>query len=111
MRPADLFYALYARRLRRQTAAGPLPKHIGLIMDGNRRWARQMGMANPSIGHRYGAEHVENVLSWCEAAGIKHVTVFVCSTENLQRRGNGRDGKHVLTEGLGPGDQSNRGWR
>ncbi|MEV4241940.1 undecaprenyl diphosphate synthase family protein [Streptosporangium canum] len=33
------------------------------------------------------AEHVENVLSWCEAAGIKHVTVFVCSTENLQLRG------------------------
>ncbi|GAA1343866.1 isoprenyl transferase [Streptomyces sanglieri] len=87
MRTADLFYALYARRLRRQTAAGPLPEHIGLIMDGNRRWARQMGMANPSIGHQYGAEHVENVLSWCEAAGIKHVTVFVCSTENLQRRG------------------------
>ncbi|WP_413804460.1 polyprenyl diphosphate synthase [Streptomyces sp. OE57] len=87
MRTTDLFYALYARRLRRQTAAGPLPEHIGLIMDGNRRWARQMGMANPSIGHRYGAEHVENVLSWCEAAGIKHVTVFVCSTENLQRRG------------------------
>ncbi|WP_262703769.1 MULTISPECIES: polyprenyl diphosphate synthase [Streptomyces] len=87
MRIAELFYALYARRLRRQTAAGPLPGHIALIMDGNRRWARQMGMANPSIGHRYGAEHVENVLSWCEAAGIKHVTVFVCSTENLQRRG------------------------
>ncbi|WP_329595586.1 polyprenyl diphosphate synthase (plasmid) [Streptomyces sp. NBC_01362] len=87
MRTADLFYALYTRRLRRQTAAGPLPEHIGLIMDGNRRWARQMGMANPSIGHQYGAEHVENVLSWCEAAGIKHVTVFVCSTENLQRRG------------------------
>ncbi len=80
------FYALYARRLRRQVMAGPLPEHVGLIMDGNRRWARQMGMANPSLGHRYGAEHVEDVLSWCEALGIKHITVFVCSTENLQRR-------------------------
>ncbi len=87
MRIADPLYALYARRLRRQAAAGRLPRHIGLVMDGNRRWARQMGMGNPSLGHKYGAEHVEDVLSWCEALAITHVTVFVCSTENLQRRG------------------------
>jgi short-chain Z-isoprenyl diphosphate synthase len=55
-------------------------------MDGNRRWARQMGMANPSLGHKYGADHVEDVLNWCERAGIKHVTAFVCSTENLSSR-------------------------
>ncbi|MGW1891338.1 polyprenyl diphosphate synthase [Streptomyces sp. NPDC002004] len=81
-------YALYARRLRAQIkeSGGPLPAHIGLIMDGNRRWARQMGMANPSLGHKYGAEHVEDVLSWSESLGIRHVTVFVCSTENLRRR-------------------------
>lgn len=78
---------LYARRLRRQVLVGPLPGHVGLIMDGNRRWARQMGMANPSLGHKYGAEHAENVLTWCEAVGINHVSVFLCSTENLQRRG------------------------
>ncbi|KJS63081.1 polyprenyl diphosphate synthase [Streptomyces rubellomurinus] len=83
----DPLRTLYTRRLRRQVAAGPLPRHVGLIMDGNRRWARQMGLANPSLGHRVGAEHVEEVLSWCEALGIRHVTVFVCSTENLQRRG------------------------
>lgn len=80
-------YALYARRLRRQVMASPLPGHIGLIMDGNRRWARQMGMANPNLGHRYGVEHIEHVLSWCEAVGVKHVTIYLCSTENLQRRG------------------------
>jgi short-chain Z-isoprenyl diphosphate synthase len=83
----DPLYGLYARRLRRQIKAGPLPEHVGLIMDGNRRWARQMGMADLSLGHKYGAEHVEDVLSWCETVGIKHITVFVCSTENLQRRG------------------------
>jgi short-chain Z-isoprenyl diphosphate synthase len=43
-------------------------------------------MVSPSLGHRYGAEHVDHVLSWCRATGIEHVTVFVCSTENLQRR-------------------------
>lgn len=87
MRITQPLYRLYARRLRRQVLAGPLPGHVGLIMDGNRRWARQMGMANPSVGHRYGAEHVEDLLSWCETMGIKHVSVFLCSMENLDRRG------------------------
>jgi short-chain Z-isoprenyl diphosphate synthase len=79
-------YAWYARRLRRRVMASRLPGHVGMIMDGNRRWARQMGMPDPSLGHRYGAEHAEDVLSWCERVGIRHVTVFVCSTENLNRR-------------------------
>ena len=79
-------YALYARRLRRQVMRGPLPRHVGLIMDGNRRWARQAGLSNPSLGHQHGAEHAERVLTWCEAIGIDHVTVFLCSTENLARR-------------------------
>lgn len=83
----ELAYGLYARKLRAELVGAQLPEHIGLIMDGNRRWARRMGIANPSIGHRYGAEHVEDVLRWCERVGIKHVSVYVCSTENLRRRG------------------------
>ncbi len=79
-------YAFYTRRLRRQVLAGQLPGHVGLIMDGNRRWARQAGMANPSLGHRAGAEHAEQVLSWCETVGIKNITVFLCSTETLRQR-------------------------
>lgn len=81
-----LVYGLYARRLRRQVLGGNLPRHVGIIMDGNRRWARQMGMANPNLGHKYGADHVDEVLGWCESLGIQHVTVFVCSTENLLNR-------------------------
>lgn len=54
----DLAYGLYGRRLRSQLSGARVPEHVGLIMDGNRRWARQMGMANPSLGHKYGAEHV-----------------------------------------------------
>jgi short-chain Z-isoprenyl diphosphate synthase len=83
----DLAYRLYARKLRRELSGVTLPRHVGLIMDGNRRWARQLGLASPSLGHKYGAEHIEDVLNWCERAGIRHVTVFVCSAENLQRRG------------------------
>ncbi|HTI23305.1 MAG TPA: polyprenyl diphosphate synthase [Kutzneria sp.] len=80
-------YALYTHRLRKRVTQGPVPRHVGLIMDGNRRWARQRGMSSPSVGHRYGAEHVDDVLEWCRATGIEHVTVFVCSAENLQRPG------------------------
>jgi short-chain Z-isoprenyl diphosphate synthase len=77
---------LYQRRLRRRLAAGPLPQHVGLIIDGNRRWAKQAGLASPSDGHRHGAEHIWDALTWCQAAGIRHVTVFICSAENLARR-------------------------
>src|SRR5712692_3333822 len=85
----DVVHGLYARHLRSQLTGGALPEHVGLIMDGNRRWARQMGLANPSLGHKYGAEHVEDLLRWCEAAGIKCLTVFASSTENLLRRDDG----------------------
>ncbi|MER6362778.1 polyprenyl diphosphate synthase [Kitasatospora sp. NPDC001527] len=87
MRVSDPLYAFYARRLRRRLHGRELPGHIGLIMDGNRRWARRRGIGNPSLGHKAGAEHVEHVLAWCEDLRIRHVTVFVCSAENLQRRG------------------------
>jgi short-chain Z-isoprenyl diphosphate synthase len=81
-----LVYRLYEIRLRNKLATGPLPRHVGLIIDGNRRWAKQAGLASPSDGHRLGAEHIWDALSWCHAAGIQHVTVFLCSAENLARR-------------------------
>jgi short-chain Z-isoprenyl diphosphate synthase len=77
---------IYRWRLRGRLSRGPLPRHVGLIMDGNRRWAKQAGLASPSDGHRHGAEHILDVLSWCQAAGIRHVTLFLCSAENLARR-------------------------
>ncbi len=82
----ELAYRLYSRRLRRRLQDAPLPRHIGLIIDGNRRWARQAGLASPSEGHRHGAEHLWDALSWCQTMGIRHVTVFLCSAENLARR-------------------------
>ena len=82
----QIAYRLYARRLRRELAGRPLPRHVGLIMDGNRRWALGRGMANTSLGHKYGADHAEEVLDWCQTTGIRHVTVFMCSTENLASR-------------------------
>lgn len=79
-------YALYARRLRARLAGATLPRHVAMVMDGNRRWARQMGFDDPRIGHRYGAEHLDEVLGWCLEAGIRHVTVFVASVDNMTKR-------------------------
>jgi short-chain Z-isoprenyl diphosphate synthase len=82
-------HRIYAGRLRARLATAVMPRHVALVMDGNRRWARQMGYANPSVGHRYGAEHVDEVLGWCAAAGITHVTIFVASADNLRKRAAG----------------------
>ncbi len=79
-------YRLYARRLRRDLAGRPLPRHVALVIDGNRRWARQRGFDDASAGHRYGAEHVDDLLDWCADLGIGHVTVFVASSDNLRKR-------------------------
>jgi short-chain Z-isoprenyl diphosphate synthase len=79
-------YRLYAARLRWRLRNARLPRHIGLIIDGNRRWAKQEGLASPSDGHRHGAGHIWDALAWCQTAGIRHVSVFICSAENLARR-------------------------
>jgi len=87
MRPLlDVGRRLYARRLRAQLTAAELPRHLAMVMDGNRRWARQMGFDDPKVGHRHGAEHLDEVLSWCAEIGIRHVTVFVASVDNVRKR-------------------------
>jgi len=82
----QLLYRLYRHRLRRQIAGGRLPRHAGIVMDGNRRWARAAGLDSASLGHRRGAEHLDDVLGWCDQVDIDYVTVFVCSVENPARR-------------------------
>ncbi|MDG4766460.1 polyprenyl diphosphate synthase [Solwaraspora sp. WMMD406] len=82
----DAGHRLYARRLRAQLAAAELPRHLAMVMDGNRRWARQMGFDDPKVGHRHGAEHLDEVLGWCAEIGIRHVTVFVASVDNVRKR-------------------------
>ncbi|WP_405090117.1 polyprenyl diphosphate synthase [Micromonospora sp. NBC_01392] len=82
----NALYRLYARRIWSQLADAPLPHHVAMVMDGNRRWARQMGLENPSMGHHHGAEHIDEVLGWCAEAGISHVTIFMASSDNLRKR-------------------------
>ena len=81
----DLVYSVYERRLRRRvTVLGP-PRHVGVILDGNRRWAREVGLADPSDGHRVGARKIVDLLDWSEEAGVEVVTLFLLSTDNLGR--------------------------
>ncbi|MGW3858031.1 polyprenyl diphosphate synthase [Micromonospora arida] len=79
-------YRLYAHRLRTQLRGKSLPRHVAMVMDGNRRWARQAGFDDPGVGHRYGAEHIHEVLAWCADMDIHHVTLFVASVDNMRKR-------------------------
>jgi len=61
-----------------------LPKHIGIIMDGNGRWAKKRGMPR-TFGHRFGAETLEKISVYCGELGIKAITAYAFSTENWKR--------------------------
>jgi undecaprenyl diphosphate synthase len=61
-----------------------LPKHIAIIMDGNRTWARNKGM-DPKLGHKEGAKVLENIVRYANKIGIQHLTVYAFSTENWNR--------------------------
>ncbi|MBI4257713.1 MAG: di-trans,poly-cis-decaprenylcistransferase [Thaumarchaeota archaeon] len=77
-------YKAYSRFLRDQIYDGDLPQHVGIVLDGNRRWASSR-LFGPNEGHKVGADTAEQVLDWCLDLGIKTLTMYVLSTENLQR--------------------------
>ena len=80
-------YRVYEMRLRQGLAASKpeLPRHIAVLCDGNRRWARSAGYDDVSYGYRMGAAKIAEMLRWCQDAGIEMATVYLLSTENLQR--------------------------
>ena len=82
----DLAYGVYERRLAAELKNDPAarPRHVGVILDGNRRWARSVG-ADPSTGHRRGASKILDLLGWCDDAGVEVVTLWLLSTDNLSR--------------------------
>ena len=78
-------YALYERRLLNQVAHRPCPRHVGLVLDGNRRHAQLTGVADPHAIYALGAHKLDHVLDWCAELAIPAVTLWVCSTDNLGR--------------------------
>jgi short-chain Z-isoprenyl diphosphate synthase len=80
----DLAYGVYERRLSAALDPEAIPRHVGVIVDGNRRWARSFG-ADSSTGHAAGADNVVRLLQWCEESGVGLVTLWLLSTDNLNR--------------------------
>nr|WP_188550153.1 isoprenyl transferase [Sediminivirga luteola] len=96
---AGWLYRLYDRRILKTLdegarGAAELPRHVGVITDGNRRWAKTLG-ATTRHGHQVGAEKLVEFLGWCDELGIDVVTLYLLSTENLSR---GREELQALEE-------------
>ena len=84
MRLPQLLYGLYERRLAASLPRDSIPRHVGVILDGNRRWAASFG-ESASTGHRRGADKITELLAWSEEVGVEVVTLWMLSTDNLGR--------------------------
>lgn len=80
----DLLYGFYERRIASALDTTQIPRHVGIILDGNRRWAKASG-APKSRGWRAGADKVVEFLGWCEELDVEVVTLWLLSTDNLNR--------------------------
>lgn len=81
----DIVYRVYERGLDRAIRRGPIPQHVGVILDGNRRFARKAGLSAVTDGHRRGADKVEELVGWCDDLKIPAVTLWALSTDNFRR--------------------------
>jgi short-chain Z-isoprenyl diphosphate synthase len=81
----DVVYRMYERRVEADLPADVIPRHVGVILDGNRRWARSMGLADVNSGHQRGAQKISELLQWSAEAGVEVVTLWLLSTDNLNR--------------------------
>ncbi len=80
----DLVYGDYERLLEERILARSLPEHVAIIMDGNRRYAKRIGISTED-GYLYGAGITERVIDWCFELGIKQLTIYAFSIENFCR--------------------------
>ena len=86
------FYKVYQQRLISETKSWKLPDHIGIILDGNRRYARNSGLPSILDGHALGAEKLTDVLNWCFELKISVVTIWIFSLDNFSREKTEVDG-------------------
>ena len=80
----NFLYDIYERRLAARIDPATVPHHVGVILDGNRRWAKSMGFG-AAQGHKRGADKIEEFLGWAEQMGVQVVTLWLLSTDNLSR--------------------------
>lgn len=84
MRLPHPLYRVYERRLAASLPRDRVPRHVGVILDGNRRWARSVG-ESAATGHKAGADKIAELLEWSEDVGVEVVTLWMLSTDNLAR--------------------------
>jgi len=85
-RPLALVELYSDAMVRHDHSAIPRPRHVGVIMDGNRRWAVSRGLLSASLGHKVGAEHLSTFLAWLSARDIDHASAYVLSADNIRKR-------------------------
>jgi tritrans,polycis-undecaprenyl-diphosphate synthase [geranylgeranyl-diphosphate specific] len=93
----NLIYRIYEKHLLKEINQFPFPQHIGIILDGNRRWSKIKDM-DKGIGHQMGADIAEDMLNWIYDLGIKITTVYVLSNENLGRDRSELENIYLLLE-------------
>ncbi len=81
----DFLYKIYEKRLLNELDPARMPKHVAIIMDGNRRYTRVQGNMEVTRGHELGVDTLEKVLDWSIDLGIEIVTAYAFSTENFNR--------------------------
>lgn len=82
----NLIYRLYERSLEQELRTQDLPKHVAVMLDGNRRWAERNNTGKAATGHAAGASKTIEFLGWCDEVGIQVVTLYLLSIENLKNR-------------------------
>jgi short-chain Z-isoprenyl diphosphate synthase len=91
-------YRLYSAFLVKQVRQGKIPKHVGLILDGNRRYGRLQGLRDTHAAYSAGAAKLDDLLDWCVDLGITAITLWVFSTDNFSRPAEELDGLMQVTE-------------
>jgi len=81
-----LIYRLYERQILGSLTNAELPKHVAVMLDGNRRWAEKNFGAKPKVGHTAGGKKIHEFLGWCDDLGIPVVTLYMLSIDNLTKR-------------------------
>jgi len=105
-----VLYPAYEARVVRRLPADRLPKHVGVMLDGNRRWAKAIGQ-DTAHGYRAGAANITPLLGWCEEVGVEVVTLWLLSTDNLNRPADQLTGLLGIIEDAVEGLAAQQQWR
>lgn len=110
--PSGLLYSTYEQRLLAEIDPARVPRHIAVMADGNRRWARLNAPGQELVvGYQAGADKLKQFVQWCDEAGVRIVTLWVLSTDNLTRETDEVGPLLSVIEGLAMDLAASRRWR